>query len=64
MNNPNEELLTPNAASNSPNSCPYCGQELSPWKQVLLKVDRLLICPNCGRQIMLDVTGIFGESDT
>jgi hypothetical protein len=42
----------------SPRVCPYCNQELSPWEQVLLTVDRLLICRNCRRRIMLGVADI------
>jgi DNA-directed RNA polymerase subunit RPC12/RpoP len=39
-------------------SCPHCGQELSPWQQVLLTVDRALVCRHCWYRIMLDVTEI------
>lgn len=35
-------------------SCPHCGQELSPWQQVLLKVDRALVCRRCWYRIILD----------
>lgn len=35
-------------------SCPHCGQELSPWQQVLLKVDRGLVCRKCWYRIILD----------
>ena len=35
-------------------SCPHCGQKLSPWQQVLLSVDRSLICKNCWYRIELD----------
>ncbi len=35
--------------------CPHCGHKLSPWQQVLLKVDRALTCKNCWYRIILDV---------
>ena len=34
-------------------TCPHCGQKLSPWQQVLLSVDRSLICKNCWYRIEL-----------
>lgn len=34
--------------------CPHCGHKLSPWQQVLLSVDRALICKNCWYRIILD----------
>jgi DNA-directed RNA polymerase subunit RPC12/RpoP len=38
------------------NSCPNCGHELSPWQQVLLRVDRALVCKNCWYRIILDIS--------
>jgi len=38
------------------NACPNCGHELSPWQQVLLSVDRALVCKNCWYRIILDVS--------
>lgn len=35
-------------------ACPHCGHKLSPWQQVLLKVDRALTCKNCWYRILLD----------
>jgi len=35
-------------------TCPHCGQKLSPWQQVLLSVDRALMCRNCWYRIILD----------
>jgi DNA-directed RNA polymerase subunit RPC12/RpoP len=35
-------------------SCPHCGQKLSPWQQVLLGVDRALTCKNCWYRIILE----------
>jgi hypothetical protein len=37
-------------------TCPHCGQRLSPWQQVLLGVDRALMCRNCWYRIILDVS--------
>ncbi len=37
-------------------ACPHCGQELSPWQQVLLTIDRALVCKNCWYRIILDVS--------
>lgn len=38
-----------------PDACPHCGNKLSSWQQVLLKVDRALVCKNCWYRILLDV---------
>jgi len=35
--------------------CPHCGIKLSRWEQVLLNVDRALMCKNCWYRIILDV---------
>ena len=35
-------------------SCPHCGHELSPWQQVLLTIDRALVCKNCWYRIIFD----------
>jgi DNA-directed RNA polymerase subunit RPC12/RpoP len=35
-------------------TCPHCGHPLSPWQQVLLGVDRALVCKNCWYRIILD----------
>ena len=42
--------------------CPHCGVKLSSWEQVLLNVDRALMCKNCWYLIILDV-GKSGETD-
>ena len=34
--------------------CPHCGRDLSPWEQVLLSVDRALMCKGCWYRILLD----------
>jgi DNA-directed RNA polymerase subunit RPC12/RpoP len=39
-----------------PDACPHCGNKLSSWQQVLLKVDRALVCKNCWYRILFDVT--------
>lgn len=40
---------------NIPDSCPHCGYKLTPWQQVLLGVDRALMCKNCWYRIVLEV---------
>ena len=35
-------------------ACPHCGHDLSPWQQVLLTIDRALVCKNCWYRIILD----------
>lgn len=37
-------------------ACPHCGHELSPWQQVLLAIDRALVCKNCWYRIILDIS--------
>jgi len=37
--------------------CPHCGHKLSPWQQILLSVDRTLMCKNCWYRIFLDKNG-------
>lgn len=39
---------------NVPDSCPHCGHKLTPWQQVLLKVDKALVCKNCWYRIILE----------
>ncbi len=46
----------PQAASKPVDVCPHCGAQLSPWQQVLLGVDRALMCRNCWYRIVLDAT--------
>jgi len=36
--------------------CPHCGRPLSPWQQVLLNIDRALVCKNCWYRIILDIS--------
>lgn len=36
-------------------TCPHCGNKLSPWQQVLLGVDREIMCKNCWYRIILPV---------
>jgi len=44
------------AAPPACDACPHCGHELSPWQQVLLTVDRALVCKNCWYRIILDIS--------
>jgi DNA-directed RNA polymerase subunit RPC12/RpoP len=37
-----------------PETCPHCGRDLSPWEQVLLSVDRALMCKGCWYRIIID----------
>lgn len=39
----------------STSHCPHCGVKLTSWEQVLLNVDRALMCKNCWYRIILDV---------
>ncbi len=54
--NPDERQATYDA-------CPHCGQKLSPWQQVLLGVDRALMCKNCWYRIILDPHEEAGRSE-
>jgi DNA-directed RNA polymerase subunit RPC12/RpoP len=44
-----------NISEKVPDSCPHCGNKLSSWQQVLLKVDRAIVCKNCWYRILLDI---------
>jgi DNA-directed RNA polymerase subunit RPC12/RpoP len=44
-------------------ACPHCGEKLSPWQQVLLSVDRSLMCKNCWYRIFLDGRERFEKMD-
>lgn len=37
-----------------PDKCPHCGAKLSPWQQVLLGVDKEIVCKKCWYRIILD----------
>jgi DNA-directed RNA polymerase subunit RPC12/RpoP len=37
-------------------ACPHCGHELSHWQQVLLSIDRALVCKNCWYRIILEIS--------
>ena len=39
-------------------ACPHCGHELSRWQQVLLTIDRALVCRNCWYRIILDISEV------
>lgn len=45
----------PTKRENVPEACPHCGFKLTPWQQVLLGIDRALVCKNCWYRILLDV---------
>jgi DNA-directed RNA polymerase subunit RPC12/RpoP len=45
-------------------ACPHCGHELSPWQQVLLTIDRALVCKNCWYRIILDISDNDSPSST
>jgi DNA-directed RNA polymerase subunit RPC12/RpoP len=44
------------ASAKNRNACPQCGHELSPWQQVLLNIDRALVCKSCWYRIILDIS--------
>lgn len=46
-----------------PDSCPHCGHKLTPWQQVLLKVDKALVCKNCWYRIILEDVGEQNKTD-
>jgi DNA-directed RNA polymerase subunit RPC12/RpoP len=48
-----QEYLKPHKVYNT---CPHCGRDLSPWQQVLLTIDRALVCKNCWYRIILDIS--------
>jgi DNA-directed RNA polymerase subunit RPC12/RpoP len=43
-------------------ACPHCGSELSPWQQVLLTIDRALVCRRCWYRIILDISEVEENS--
>jgi len=45
-----------NEQNNLVERCPHCGHKLSQWQQVILSVDRVLMCKNCWYRIILDYT--------
>ena len=49
-------------ARRATDSFPHCGHELSPWQQVLLTIDRALVCKNCWYRIILDISEDEGVS--
>ncbi len=44
--------------------CPHCGVKLSRWEQVLLNVDRALMCKNCWYRIIIDVFDVDKEKES
>lgn len=64
MNDENqEESQQKNKKSPGIKSCPHCGRELSPWEQILLSVDRMLMCKGCWYRIINDVFTEGKESE-
>jgi len=53
----------PDSSKGVPTECPHCGQKLSPWQQVLLRVDRVLTCKNCWYRIILSVPPAVDQTD-
>jgi DNA-directed RNA polymerase subunit RPC12/RpoP len=51
-----EKKVTISAPRRVYDACPHCGHELSPWQQVLLTIDRALVCKNCWYRIILDIS--------
>jgi DNA-directed RNA polymerase subunit RPC12/RpoP len=51
--NDKQEYTKPRKAHDA---CPHCGHELSPWQQVLLTIDRALVCKNCWYRIILEIS--------
>lgn len=45
-------------------ACPHCGEALSPWEQVLLSVDRALMCTHCWYRIIMDVSQKGSEKES
>lgn len=45
-------------------NCPQCGRHLSPWEQILLSVDRALMCKGCWNRIILDEFNRPDSSDS
>lgn len=58
MNEPNSNI--PPRKRDAVESCPHCGRSLSLWEQVLLNVDRALMCKGCWYRIIVDR---FPEAD-
>ncbi|MBN1632592.1 MAG: hypothetical protein JW917_00330 [Ignavibacteria bacterium] len=34
--------------------CPHCNYPLTSWQQILLNIDRALVCKNCWYRISID----------
>ena len=50
-----DQSKNPAKSTKTLEQCPHCGVRLSRWEQVLLNVDRALMCKNCWYRIILDV---------
>ena len=64
MNSNRDSLSEENKNRKSLENCPHCGVKLSRWEQVLLNVDRALMCKNCWYRIILDVFNEDKEDET
>ena len=64
MNINHDSLPEENKSRKPLENCPHCGVKLSRWEQVLLNVDRVLMCKNCWYRIILDVFNEDNEDET
>lgn len=55
MKNERDDLSGGNRNRVTLDNCPHCGVKLTRWEQVLLNVDRALMCKNCWYRIIRDV---------
>ena len=55
MKNERDNLSDGNKNRVTLENCPHCGVKLTRWEQVLLNVDRALMCKNCWYRIIRDV---------
>ncbi len=46
-----------------PETCPHCGHSLSRWEQVLLGIDRAMMCKHCWYRILLDAYPPTAKND-
>lgn len=59
-----DQAKNPAKSTKALEQCPHCGVRLSRWEQVLLNVDRALMCKNCWYRIILDVFDEGEDKDT
>jgi hypothetical protein len=58
-----KEPPSTSAKSNIIDRCPHCGVPLTQWEQVILSVDKVLMCKKCWYRIILDVFDTDKKSD-